>query len=311
MTIWLDESVPPVELSTAGLTYLTEGSLAYAGMYRHERDHAVHTHSFLEIVVVFDGEGVHHCLAGRRRIRRGDMLVLRPGVWHGYERCRGLHIYNCCIGTGLLDHELAWTREDPLLAHLLWTGPMAAGRHGALAVTLDDATLTACRVHLDALNSLRTEPVERHRADIIGQLLLLAGLLATSTTASGRDPAARIVPTHRAVVHAMRLLESRLAHRWTLAELARELHLTPGYLVRLFRSSTGLPPMAYLARRRVEVASSRLLHTDEPITHIAHAVGWPDQNYFARRFKAHLGMSATAYRRTFAGSHAEQSPPPH
>ena len=37
----------------------------------------------------------------------------------------------------------------------------------------------------------------------------------------------------------------------------------------------------------------RLLHSDEPVTGIGRAVGWPDQNYFARRFKAHYGLSAT------------------
>jgi hypothetical protein len=41
---------------------------------------------------------------------------------------------------------------------------------------------------------------------------------------------------------AMRLLDSQLTHQWTLGELAAQLHLSPGYLLRLFRSSTGMPP---------------------------------------------------------------------
>ena len=58
--------------------------------------------------------------------------------------------------------------------------------------------------------------------------------------------------------------------------------------------------MAYLAQLRAEHAAVLLLHSDEPITGIGRAVGWPDQNYFARRFKAHYGLSATTYRKRFA-----------
>jgi len=58
--------------------------------------------------------------------------------------------------------------------------------------------------------------------------------------------------------------------------------------------------MAYLAQVRAEHAAVLLLHSGEPITCIGRAVGWPDQNYFARRFKAHYGLSATTYRKRFA-----------
>jgi len=98
----------------------------------------------------------------------------------------------------------------------------------------------------------------------------------------------------------MRLLEADIARPWTLTGLACEMHLTAGHLVRLFKAATGLPPMAYLAQIRAEHAAVLLLHSDEPITAIGRAVGWPDQNYFARRFKAHYGLSATTYRKRFA-----------
>ena len=98
----------------------------------------------------------------------------------------------------------------------------------------------------------------------------------------------------------MRMLESDSPAAGRSTELADELHLAPGYLVRLFKAATGLPPMAYLAQVRAEQAAVLLLHSDEPVTGIGRAVGWPDQNYFARRFKAHYGLSATTYRERFA-----------
>jgi AraC family transcriptional regulator, L-rhamnose operon transcriptional activator RhaR len=107
-------------------------------------------------------------------------------------------------------------------------------------------------------------------------------------------------PTHPVVTQAIQALEARLAYSWSLTELAADLHASPNYLLRIFKSSTGLPPMAYLAKRRVETAAEMLPHGDESMSEIGEAVGWPDQNYFARRFKAHFGLSGTTYRERFA-----------
>src|SRR6185437_7526439 len=277
--------------------HFRDGALAYAGYHVHDSVNPLHTHSFMEIAFVTEGEGIHESLAGPLHLQAGDVMLLRPGAWHGYDQCQNLKLYNCCFSSELLRHELAWTREDPLLGYLLWTGPYSAQRQGMLTARLDPATLGECLIHLEALDALGDWPVGSHRGDVVGRLSLLLGHLGR-TVARTREATG---PAHPAVGQAMRLLEARLAHRWTLTELAGELHLAPGYLVRLFKGATGLPPMAYLARLRAETAAVMLLHTDQPVTGIGQAVGWPDQSYFARRFRAHYGLSATTYRAQFAG----------
>ncbi|MGD0706423.1 MAG: helix-turn-helix transcriptional regulator [Trebonia sp.] len=170
-----------------------------------------------------------------------------------------------------------------------------------LTFSLTEPSFGGCMAHLDALAALRHRPAGQYRGDVLGRLsLLLAelGRVAQGDAALGGTQSG--APIHPAVGRAIRLLESDVARRWTLGELAEELHLAPGYLVRLFKSATGLPPMAYLAQVRAEKAAVLLLHSDEPVTCVGRAVGWPDQNYFARRFKAHYGLSATTYRERFA-----------
>jgi AraC family L-rhamnose operon transcriptional activator RhaR len=297
----VDVAVPlqPIEESK-GLLFFTDGTLAYAGHWIHEQSHPAHTHSFVEIAVVVGGEGEHRTLDGVQPLAIGDVVLLRPGVWHGYEACRCLDVYNCCFSTELLRRELAWMQEDPLLGYLLWSGPYAMGRRGLLTARLAPDALEDCVVHLEALDRLHSLPTGMHRGDIIGRLSLLLSALARAVGAARQDAGEPAGPTHPAVVRAMRLMEAAPAHHWTLTELAERLHLAPGYLVRIFKSATGLPPMAYLSRFRVETAAAMLLHTDHPVTHIGTSVGWPDQNYFARRFKAHYGLAASTYRARFS-----------
>ena len=281
-----------------GLFHFTGGGLADVIPYLHDHDSPVHTHSFVEIAFTVSGAAVHNCLNGRREVRAGDVILLRPGVWHGYENCRQLYVYNCCFSSELLHRELSWVREDPLLGYLLWGGPYSSSARGMLTIALDSRAFRECLTHLNALAALRDRPQQYHRGDVIGRLSLLFSQLGQVVSRTGQS--LDVATGHPAVGHVMRLIEADLARHWTLADLADEVHLTPGHMVRLFKGATGLPPMAYLARVRTEHAAVLLLHSDEPVTVIGRAVGWPDQNYFARRFKAHYGLSATAYRKRFA-----------
>ena len=287
-------------LDTAqGLFHFTDGALAYANPYVHDHDSPVHTHSFIEMAFTVSGTGTHRCLDGTQEVGAGDVILLRPGVWHGYENCRDLKVYNSCFSIELLRRELSWTREDPLLGYLLWAGPYSSPARGMLMTTLAPAVFGECLTHLDALSALRNQPQEWRRAEIVGRLSLLFSQIGQVVARAGGLAPGNPGTAHPAVGCAIRLMEADLARRWTLTDLAEDLHLTPGHLVRLFKKATGLPPMAYLGQVRAEHAAMLLLGSAEPISEIGRNVGWPDQNHFARRFKAHYGLSATTYRKRF------------
>ena len=291
---------PPIGTSQ-GLFHLTETMPAYAGSYLHRWDSPVHTHSFVEIAFAVSGTAVHHSLAGRREMRPGDVLLLRPGVWHGYEDCQRFEVYNCCFSSELLRRELAWTREDPLLGYLLWAGPYSSPGRGVLDHQPDPPSPSpsawSISTRWPACGTGRPRCTGRYRRPPVAPV---------RPARPGRRPGPwRAIRGTRNGASRGRAGDARCWRPiwpgdWTLTGLAAELHLAPGYLVRLFNAATGLPPMAYLAQLRAEHAAVLLLHTDEPVTSIGRTVGWPDQSNFARRFKAHYGLSATTYRKRFA-----------
>lgn len=68
---------------------------------------------------------------------------------------------------------------------------------------------------------------------------------------------------------------------------------------RRFSDATGLTPIAYVQRLRVEDAKRRLERTQTPIDEISWQVGYEDSAFFRRLFKRTTGLSPGAYRKRF------------
>lgn len=66
-----------------------------------------------------------------------------------------------------------------------------------------------------------------------------------------------------------------------------------------FTQATGLTPLAYVQRLRIEDAKRRLERTDAPIDKIIWQVGYEDAAFFRRLFKRTTGMAPGAYRKRF------------
>lgn len=261
-----------------------------------------HDHDYMEVVIIGDGRGLHRTMRAATRLRTGDVIILRPRVWHGYTDCSRLGIANCCFGAELLENELAWFRADPLLNHVFLSGPLAPDRHGILMFHLAPPHLKRCLQELRNLRNVLERQSALSRAVPLGHLATFLGRLASGFTIGRQDRKERLFSIHPTVQNAIHLIEQDPASAWTLGGLSTRLsNIAASYLVRLFRVYTGLPPMKFIARYRAERAATLLLHTDRPVKEIGTEVGWDDPNHFARRFKKIFACSPTEYRSRFQG----------
>lgn len=68
---------------------------------------------------------------------------------------------------------------------------------------------------------------------------------------------------------------------------------------RRFASATGITPIEYVQRLRIEDAKRRLERTEAPVDEISWRVGYEDAAFFRRLFKRITGMAPGAYRKRF------------
>jgi AraC-like DNA-binding protein len=92
-------------------------------------------------------------------------------------------------------------------------------------------------------------------------------------------------------------IHSEASRRWTVPALARAAGASRSVFADRFTELLGEPPMRYLARHRLRVASDRLRDPDVTVAAAALDVGYASEAAFCRAFKREFGLPPAAWRR--------------
>jgi AraC-like DNA-binding protein len=92
------------------------------------------------------------------------------------------------------------------------------------------------------------------------------------------------------------LLHTRIAHPWTIADLADQVGISRSALVERFTRYLSEPPMTYLTRWRLQLAARSLEKTSRGVAEIAADVGYESEAAFNRAFKREFGLPPGRYR---------------
>jgi AraC-like DNA-binding protein len=95
---------------------------------------------------------------------------------------------------------------------------------------------------------------------------------------------------------ALTLIHDKPAHNWTIESLAKQVGLSRSVLAERFAELVGIPPMQYLAKWRMQIASELLSAGNTNIASIAARIGYESEAAFSRAFKKMIGVPPSAWR---------------
>jgi AraC-like DNA-binding protein len=140
-------------------------------------------------------------------------------------------------------------------------------------------------------------------ADALSDLLKTVRLTgAAYFEIRARDPWAVASPPRelilpRIIGKVISLMHARPAHDWAIDELAREAGTSRSVLADRFVKLIGIPPIQYLAKWRMQIASELMTSAKGNLASIAAEVGYESEASFSRAFKKVVGVSPSAWRR--------------
>lgn len=182
--------------------------------------------------------------------------------------------YSGCLCVGqYLDHQPTAADLDRVLSQLDYLGLTRSELKQYYAET---TMLSAERARgLEELLRMLAEYV----CETEDKLLLLEDINRNTPTAAARQ-----------------FMEANFKSRLTIERISRRVNLSVSRFSHLFRQQVGDSPLNYLNRFRCQKAGDLLRGTSLTIAEIAAAVGFTNQNHFARTFRKINACSPTAFR---------------
>ncbi|MCP3460138.1 helix-turn-helix domain-containing protein [Bradyrhizobium sp. CCGUVB23] len=244
----------------------------------HDWTLAVHRHARLHQVLLIERGGGEATLDGRIVPLKPMQIVNVPvGHVHGFRFVPDTQGWVLTIAAEILDEAL-----------LASEGLRAALSQSAVVRGTPQIRTTMKQIFAEhaARNFGRAHVLRALSAAVIG---LVARELA-GTSGGGGSADSDLFRRFEA------LLEAHHLERWSVADYAGALSVTPTHLNRITRTATGDTASHLILNRLIREARRNLVYTNLPVSTIAYALGFEDPAYFSRVYAAATGRSPRAFR---------------
>ncbi|WP_223175093.1 AraC family transcriptional regulator [Schaalia sp. JY-X159] len=266
----------------------------------------------VKVVVVRDGSAFLLSEFGQKPVRPGDVILLGASVLCGSEPEGHITVTTVYLDTDYVLDQVRWQYagflEDRLdaqgFADMIYTEPaqvlrLGEDRAGMLMPWLDE--LVALSVDGNFVrNYLRMQALWFQIAYVIAPFIAVSPVRISPSQRAHIRPTLprdrRFAPLRAEARRAAALLRENPAKRWTLEDLAAEVHLSPSRLSSVFVEAYGKTPLAFLTMLRAEHLAKYLRETDLTVSAAMERVGWYSRSHATRLFRQYVGVTPGHYR---------------
>ncbi len=257
----------------------------------------VHSHTFFELVYVYDGACTQGISGQRLSMKTGDFCVIPPGAEHSISVFDDSIIINILLRRSTL-HSMFYTflnTPNKLSSFFLNNIYTKRSNDYILFHSGIDSTLK------EAFIWMLWESVNKqayYYQCISNTLLLVFCLLVRNYSESVQTPlfSDRLDVQRYAIIQ---FIQDNYRDV-TLSTVAKRFHYTNEYTSRLIKDLMGMTYSEIVRTVRIERSQDFLTNTTMTIANIAEATGYDTPEHYIRQFKKHTGLTPSAYRKQAA-----------
>lgn len=262
----------------------------------------LHNHSFVEVLLCIAGD-VEYLLGTKRyRIRRGDVVIIPPGVSHEplISTIREHEYYERIViwisAAQVARVRQIWPEED---WSLFEAPPEGTAGEGCVLHT-EELRDPLIRESFERLVVESEHELPGWEPAVSGGTLTLMVLLTRAISRKGRPVSDNPEMIDRIISY----VEDNVAGRITLEETARHFLISESTLSKTFRTHMNTSFYQFVKQRRLNAARS-LLSEDMALSEIPEQVGFCDYASFYRAFKKEYQLTPSQYRSLVKSGEAE------
>lgn len=254
-----------------------------------------HTHDFIEVACVIQGQCTNYILAQEINMQAGDICIIAPGIQHAISAFSDdCMLFNFIIRTSTFETAFfgVLTENDILSDFFMQMLYQSDGYPYILFRTDTDQEL---------LNYIGFAYHEFHRNRQYKNRMMVSIINAFFITllrnhgANVILPQTKFGPKDENTVLVLKYMQDHY-HTITLVELATFFNYSERQIQRMIKASTGSSFSENIQKLKLRQAARLLANPNRSIASIAEELGYSDLGNFRRVFKKYYGMTPVEYR---------------